>query len=134
MSAGLLQQLTDTNSGARTVLQYNASGPISDAKIKAALKEFSGLPRAEYDACALTLSNLQIELGQLSAWMFELAEGLDDVEALWDVENSALTLATAKQKLAQTESCVVLEGWAPIGRVDKITEVLGNTECAFEFA
>jgi len=39
MSAGLLQQLTDTNSGARTVLQYNASGPISDAKIKAALKE-----------------------------------------------------------------------------------------------
>jgi len=39
MSAGLLQQLTDTNGGARTCLQYNANGPISDAKIKAALKE-----------------------------------------------------------------------------------------------
>ena len=101
--------------------------------IKSSLKEFSDLPRAEYDACALALSNLQIELGQLQAWMFELAEGLDDMEALWDVENSALTLATAKQKLAQTESCVVLEGWVPIGRADKVAEVLGNTECAFEF-
>ncbi len=101
--------------------------------IKSALKEFSGMPREEYEACRLEVSNLQVELGQLKAWMFELAQSLDDIEALWDVENSALTLATAKQKLAQTESCVVLEGWAPIGRVDKISEVLGQIECAFEF-
>ncbi|MBE6370783.1 MAG: hypothetical protein E7055_01750 [Lentisphaerae bacterium] len=39
MSAGLLQQLSDTNGGTRTVLKYNAAGAITDAKIKAALKE-----------------------------------------------------------------------------------------------
>ena len=101
--------------------------------IKAALKEFTGTPREEYGACGFSMSELQTELAQLQAEMFALGEGLDDMEALWDVENSALTLATAKQKLAQTERCVVLQGWAPIGRVDKISEVLGNTECAFEF-
>lgn len=39
MSAGLLQQLSDTNGGKRTVLKYDAAGPLTDAKIKAALKE-----------------------------------------------------------------------------------------------
>lgn len=39
MAAGLLQQLADTNGGARTCLSYNAAGPITDAKVKATLKE-----------------------------------------------------------------------------------------------
>ena len=101
--------------------------------IKASLKEFTTTPREEYDACARRITELQQELGLINQTMFALAEMQDDIEALWDVENSALTAAVTKQKLALTGYCVVLQGWAPIGRVDKIAEVLGNTECAFEF-
>ena len=100
--------------------------------IKASLKEFAQTPREEYEACRCRVSELQTELAQLEQKMFEIAARLDDIEALWDVENSALTAAIAKQKLAQTGYCVVLEGWVPVGRVDKVSEVLGNTECAFE--
>lgn len=39
MSAGLLQQLTDTASGTREVLTYNASGVLTEAKLMAALKQ-----------------------------------------------------------------------------------------------
>ena len=101
--------------------------------IKAAFKEYSGLPKEEYESLTKACAALQTELSQIKARFFELAARQDDLEALWDVENSALTLATAKQKLAQTGYCVVLEGWAPLARVEKITEVLSAAECAFEF-
>lgn len=39
MSAGLIQQLADTENGKRTVLKYDAAGPLTDEKLKAALKE-----------------------------------------------------------------------------------------------
>lgn len=39
MSAGLLQQLTDTASGTREVLTYNTSGVLTEAKLMAALKQ-----------------------------------------------------------------------------------------------
>lgn len=39
MSAGLLQQLTDTASSTREVLTYNASGDLTEAKLMAALKQ-----------------------------------------------------------------------------------------------
>lgn len=39
MSAGLISQLTDNNSGTRETLTYNASGDITQAKLMAALKQ-----------------------------------------------------------------------------------------------
>ena len=39
MSAGLLQQLQDTNGSTRPVLTYNASGDLTEAKLLAALKQ-----------------------------------------------------------------------------------------------
>ncbi len=101
--------------------------------IKASLKEFTALPKEEYDACSKRVGELQAELARIKQTMFELATKQDDIEALWDVENSALTAALTKQKLAQTDCCVVLEGWAPLSRTDKIAEVLHTAECAFEF-
>lgn len=39
MSAGLLAQLTDNNSGTRETLTYNASGDLTEAKLLAAIKQ-----------------------------------------------------------------------------------------------
>ena len=39
MSAGLIQQLQDNNSGTRPTLTYNASGDLTEAKLLAALKQ-----------------------------------------------------------------------------------------------
>ncbi|MBO5842043.1 MAG: V-type ATP synthase subunit I, partial [Clostridia bacterium] len=101
--------------------------------IKASLKEFTASPKEEYEACKTRIEKLQSELVLIKQTMFAIAVQQDDIEALWDVENSALTAAIAKQKLALTGYCVVLEGWAPLARVDKVAEVLQDWECAFEF-
>ena len=101
--------------------------------IKASLKEYAALPREEYEACSKRVSELQTELAQIKMTLYGLASKQDDVEALWDVENSAVTAALTKQKLAQTGYCVMLEGWAPLARVDKIAQALQDAECAFEF-
>lgn len=101
--------------------------------IKASLKEFCDLPRTAYENAKGLCAALQTELEQIKQKMFALAEHLDDLERLWDVENSALTAAQAKQKLAETGYCVVLQGWAPAQAVQRITEALTEAECAFEF-
>ena len=101
--------------------------------VKAALKEFTELPRAEYEKNKKACAELQIELEQIKQQFTTLAGMLDDLEILWDVENSELTAVLAKQKLAKTDYLVLLEGWVPLGRVDKVAEVLTKAECAFEF-
>ena len=101
--------------------------------IKASLKEFGDLPRAAYDAANARCQALQTELEQLEQKMFELGGHIDDIEALWDVENSVLIMTQAKQKLAETDTCAVLEGWAPDAAITRITEALTASECAFEF-
>ncbi len=101
--------------------------------IKASLKEYGDLPRTAYENLKVHCLQLQQELEQIRIRMVELATNLDDLERLWDVENSALIAAQTKQKLAETGTCVVLEGWAPDHSVQRITEALTNTECAFGF-
>lgn len=100
---------------------------------KAPLKEFSELPRTEYEKTKQACDALQTELEQIKQRLFGLARMLDDIEMLFDLESSELTVATAKQKLAETDYLVLLQGWAPVGRVDKIAEALSAEECAFEF-
>ena len=101
--------------------------------IKASLKEYGDVPRVAYENAKARCMALREELEQIKQNMFALAKNLDDIERLWDVENSALIAAQTKQKLAATGTCVVLEGWAPDQSLQRITEALTNAECAFEF-
>ena len=101
--------------------------------IKASLKEFSAIPREEYENAKKACADLQTEQAQIKQHYMQIAEMQDDLEMLWDVENTLLTAAQTKQKLAETGYCVVLEGWAPTSRTDKIAESLSAAECAFEF-
>ena len=62
----------------------------------------------------------------------DCAEALDEIEILHDTETTALRVAELKQRLAETETCTVLEGWYPESMEDAVTAVLGKFECAFE--
>ncbi len=101
--------------------------------LRASLKEFSAPARKEYDDHKQACAVLQDELAQIRQQFTEIAGMLDDLEMLWDLENSNLTAAVAKQKLAQTGYCAVLQGWAPLRTVDKVAEALDEAECAFVF-
>lgn len=62
----------------------------------------------------------------------KFAEGKDDVEILSDIEETNRTAAELKQRLAQTEHCVILDGWVPASMEKTVAEALEKFECAYE--
>ncbi len=64
--------------------------------------------------------------------LVDLADGIDDVEILYDIEETSLNVYLQKQKLLRTKHCIVLEGWIPEDRTDALTSALSKFECACE--
>ncbi len=62
----------------------------------------------------------------------ELSPLMEDLQVLYDVEMTTLTVIKQKQKLATTECCVLLEGWVPTERADKVKHALRYMNCAYD--
>ncbi len=63
-----------------------------------------------------------------------LADLLDDIEILYDVEETTLNVAVQKQKLLRTRRCIVLSGWIPEVRSEDVLATLSSFECACELS
>ena len=55
--------------------------------------------------------------------MKDLAEHVDDVEILYDLEETSRSVAKLHQRLAQTDTCTVLDGWIPEIVQDAVEEI-----------
>ena len=62
----------------------------------------------------------------------ELAEQLDIVEILHDLLSTDRSVAELHCRLAQTDTCSVLEGWIPESMQGAVEEVLTKFECAYD--
>ena len=69
-----------------------------------------------------------------TARMKELAAEVGSVETLYDIEMNTLITAREKAKLASTDLCVMLEGWVPAARVDKVGACLDKQSCAYDLS
>ena len=98
---------------------------------------FKGLPDADGGAaenlqlCRRRLAELDNHLQAAEDSLYRLAEGLNEIKVLYDVEMTALQAAREKQKLAATDQCVVLEGWVPADRVERVAAALDKLPCAY---
>lgn len=61
-----------------------------------------------------------------------LAGRLDDLRVLWDTVSTELVGERLKEKLLATGSCILLRGWVPAKRTEKVTAVLDAVGCAYE--
>lgn len=61
-----------------------------------------------------------------------LASCVPDVETLYDVEKTTLLAIEQRQKLAATELCVLLEGWVPAARDERVAAALDKLHCAYD--
>ncbi len=101
---------------------------------------FKGLPApAETPAenrriCLKRLDELDNRLQICTDRLRSLSDRLPEVEVLFDLEMTALTAATQKQKLATTEHCVVLEAWVPAERDSRVSAALDKLPCAYGLA
>ena len=113
-------------------------------KVSAVLASY-GFLRASFSGIGLTakeylrrgqrkIKDLSAESEQLLAELRGLAERVDDVEILYDVEATELGAVLQKQKLGATESVAVIGGWVPVGREAAVSSVLDKFDCAYELS
>ena len=62
----------------------------------------------------------------------KLAEELDELEVLYDIEATELVEVNEMMKLASTDSVAVVKGWIPERREAAVTGCLEGFECAYE--
>ncbi len=97
---------------------------------------FKGLPASgtaaeNHKLCLRRMAELENELQGISDTLYRLADRMDEVKVLYDVEMTTLNAAGEKQKLAATEQCAVLEGWVPAEREKKVAAALDKLPCAY---
>lgn len=115
-----------------------------EAEINRALTEFEFV-RADFASQGLTgtprecirdirekRKALRDEQEAGTARMKKLASEVGSVETLYDIEMNTLIAAQEKSKLVSTDLCVMLEGWVPAARAEKVAACLDRQSCAYD--
>ena len=100
--------------------------------VKSNFKDVTGTAKQAITAAERRMDELDNRLQACIDRLYELSPLLEDLQVLYDVEKTTLIAAQNKQKLAETESCVILDGWVPTDRCDKVKHLLRHMYCAFE--
>lgn len=102
--------------------------------VKASFEGVDGAAQTAHNLLEKRRGELENEFERIDEELAELSEALDDVEILYDIEQTTLNVCAQKQKLLRTKNCSVLVGWVPENRVDKLTAALSKFECAVEIS
>ena len=104
------------------------------AFLKVNFSDISTTAQAAYDELERNQSALAEENSALIETLMDLSESLDDIEVLYDVEGTNLNICLQKQKLYQTQNCIVLAGWLPAAAEERVLGGLSAFECACEIS
>lgn len=102
--------------------------------LKAELPKEAVTAKELVERIATQLADLETEYRQTEEELAKLAGQKDEIEILSDIEETNRTAIEVKQKLAQTEHCVILDGWMPGSMQKPVSEALDAFECAYEIA
>ncbi len=102
--------------------------------VRSNFKGLTGTAKGAAREASRRMDAIDNELQACIDRLCELSPLLEDLRVLYDVEMTTLTAIKQKQKLAATESCVLLEGWVPAERADKVKHALRHMSCAYDLA
>lgn len=113
-------------------------------EVRAVLSEY-GFVRATFRATEMTaeeqirkaesaMDKLASESEALENELRRLAEGMEEVEILYDMEATELTATVQKQKMVATDRTVMLCGWVPESSEARVSGLLDQYACAYEIA
>lgn len=102
--------------------------------VKASFPSVETTAQVAYSRLEQRKAKLEEEQMNIVERLPDVADGLDGVEILCDIEQTTLNVCLQKQKLLQTEKCAVLEAWIPEVTVDEVAHTLSRFECAVEVA
>ena len=102
--------------------------------LKMNFSDIATTAQVAYDDLEKRQLALADENAALIETLMDLAESLNDIEVLYDVEGTNLNVCLQKQKLYQTQNCIVLAGWLPEAAEEKVLRGLSAFECACEIS
>ncbi len=102
--------------------------------LKVDFSDVATTAQAAYDVLEQRQAQLADEMAGFVETLMDLAESLDDIEVLYDVEATNLNICLQKQKLYCTQNCIVLAGWLPEAAEKKVLAGLSAFECACEIS
>ena len=114
---------------AQTMRALSAIGFLS-----ASFPETNGTAKHLFDKNARRLAKVEEEIERAERRLCALAERLDEIEMLCDVEHTALLAEKQKKQLCGTRKCAVLTGWCPAHERARVIRVLDSVEAAYDFA
>lgn len=105
---------------------------VSLGFVRSNFKDITGTAKQAARAAERRMDAIDNEIQTCIDRLCELSPLLEDLQVLYDVEMTTLTAARQKQKLVTTEACVLLTGWVPAERADKVKHALRHMSCAFD--
>ncbi len=76
---------------------------------------------------------LQEEIDKILSEIKELAAKKEHIEDYQDILTVELDKKRTRSKLLKTKKTFYMEGWVPVGKVDKVKALLDENECYYEF-
>lgn len=138
-AGSIAENVSSDSSGIYVALVFHRED--SDAVAKVLSKygfvrlTFNGIDKtaAEYiPSLNKKIAALENEYESLKGKLTGLADNITAVEVLYDVEQTSLTATLNKQKLVQSGSTVIINGWVPIKAQTKVCDALDRFDCAYE--
>lgn len=122
------------------VFQHKSCGTRVDRALSAMgfskmdFRELSGTPLEAQDKLRGDIEAIEQQRAETEEKLRKLAEKIPELEIAYDVTNTSLACAEAKQRLLHTESTVYLTAWVPQRARENVEEKLGEFDCWYEFA
>ena len=101
--------------------------------LEADFKGVEKTPPAYIEELKYKIGQLEAEDAEILSRLETLADSLEDVETLYDIESTSLNETVEKQKLLSTDACAVIFGWIPADREASAASVLDRYSCAYSF-
>lgn len=138
--ATVVQLLSEDNTGLYVSVIYHRAEAEKTLRALSAIgflcatfPETAGTARELFDKAERRHARLEEETAHTEHALDALAEQLDELEMLSDVEHTTLLAEKQKKELAATENCAVLTGWCPEDERVRVIRVLRSVEAAYEF-
>lgn len=141
-AAGAIAELLKEDESGKYMAAYCCKSDTD--KVRSLLTDYGFLPAtfkgtdrtaaAEFRHLQARLSAMEKESEELTERLRALSEELPLVEVLWDLESTELVSLGEQQKMRATEKTVMLTGWVPEHREEKLCELLDRFDCAYELS
>ena len=101
--------------------------------LTATFPDEKGTAKMLFDRADRRRERVEEEIERVELRLNSLAERLDDVELLADVEHTARITEKQKKQLCATQKCAVLTGWCPTDERARVIRVLESVQAAYDF-